>query len=288
MFEPELSQLMWGTQWAQYGVPQQVGDMLYELSEKLIDDINASPCYGVDYVNDVFEMHPYYWGTCTCGFEDEEIEWEETHPHKPNCFHVKYEKYKEELEKKDITPFGKTKIKYDKLMTQFAKENGYTGLEGIAVYCDCGVDEEYEKWRETHDHKPDCPIVRPNFLYKPTGLIINWYKYINRSMSSNQIIDPKEFRKIIDHCLESAKDDIKKAEMAKNKQKVEERRWRKEKRKQGFLCQDCIHFLGETQEGKVYCSLYTKEQKEVENNFEFVKITPVYQDYRTQCQYFQK
>lgn len=41
--------------------------------------------------------------------------------------------------------------------------------------CSCGEDE-------TEDHEPDCPVILPNFLYKPTGFALDWYKYIGRDM----------------------------------------------------------------------------------------------------------
>lgn len=56
--------------------------------------------YGQDFANDVFEMHPFWWGDCTCGQEkraaklddehpdlsdDEWIEWERANPHDPRC-----------------------------------------------------------------------------------------------------------------------------------------------------------------------------------------------------------
>ena len=42
-----------------------------------------------------------------------------------------------------------------------------------------------------------------NFVYKPTGLEISWYKYPMRDAYSNQNIDICEFKYILDHCLES-------------------------------------------------------------------------------------
>lgn len=225
-YVPELGQMFFGNKWEEFKVPAAIGDMLYELAEKLCDDINAYPAYGVEYTNEVFEMFPYHWGDCLCGFEEEEERWLEEHPHKENCFHIKYQKYEEELDKMGIKWYGDTKEKWKKLMTKFAKENGYTGIHGIASYCDCGRDKEYERWLETHGHKPDCPIVRPNFLYKPTGLAIYWYKYIGRGMSANQKISVNEFRKIIEHCIESAREDIEKATKAKNEQK-RKIRWKK-------------------------------------------------------------
>lgn len=46
----------------------------------------------------------------------------------------------------------------------------------------------------------------PNFIYKPTGLKIWWYKYPFRSSYSNVPMPPlEEWVKILDHCRESAK-----------------------------------------------------------------------------------
>ncbi|HUU87104.1 MAG TPA: hypothetical protein VMX17_05050 [Candidatus Glassbacteria bacterium] len=58
--------------------------------------------------------------------------------------------------------------------------------------CDC--DEE---------HEPDCPELKPNFLYKPTGFEIEWYKYPLRDSYSNQKITLRKFVDIIDECIKS-------------------------------------------------------------------------------------
>lgn len=59
-FVPELGQMMFGTpnvagnhdaEWARHG--------LYSISEALG---NERPGYACDFENDVFEMHPYWWG----------------------------------------------------------------------------------------------------------------------------------------------------------------------------------------------------------------------------------
>lgn len=52
-------------------------------------------------------------------------------------------------------------------------------------------------------HKADCLAVRPNFLFKPTGLEIRYYKYILRDAYSNQQITLEEFKKVIDQCINS-------------------------------------------------------------------------------------
>lgn len=67
--------------------------------------------------------------------------------------------------------------------------------------CDCGWSNAEDAWCEAnpypypspeHDaawaeflkdhsgHKPTCSLELPNFLYKPTGFEMRWYKYIGR------------------------------------------------------------------------------------------------------------
>lgn len=43
----------------------------------------------------------------------------------------------------------------------------------------------------------------PNFVYKPTGLEIRWYKYPMRDAYSNMDVSPSDFRKILDECAAS-------------------------------------------------------------------------------------
>lgn len=49
-------------------------------------------------------------------------------------------------------------------------------------------------------------IRKPNFIYKPLGLEITWYKYPLRSATSNINISTEEFDKIIDDCVKSLKE----------------------------------------------------------------------------------
>ena len=53
-------------------------------------------------------------------------------------------------------------------------------------------------WGEDEDM-----IDLPNFVYKPTGLEIFWYKYPMRSAESNQDVSLYEFKKILRHCKRS-------------------------------------------------------------------------------------
>ena len=56
-------------------------------------------------------------------------------------------------------------------------------------------------------HKQDCPIVKPNFLYKPTGFELRWYKYPLRDSYTNQKITLAGFKKIVSACIRSCKAD---------------------------------------------------------------------------------
>ncbi len=63
---------------------------------------------------------------------------------------------------------------------------------------DCECPEDIE-------HKPDCLAIKPNFLYKPTGFEIKWYKYPFRDSYMNQNIKRSEFMKIVQACIDSIK-----------------------------------------------------------------------------------
>ena len=48
-----------------------------------------------------------------------------------------------------------------------------------------------------------CEVGEPNFLYKPIGFEMRWYKYPLRGSYTNLIISKRTFKSIIDHCIES-------------------------------------------------------------------------------------
>jgi hypothetical protein len=60
--------------------------------------------------------------------------------------------------------------------------------------------------RNEKNHKADCLIVKPNFLYKPMGFAIRWYKYPLRDSYTNQKITLAGFKKIISACIQSCKE----------------------------------------------------------------------------------
>lgn len=68
-------------------------DGLYEISSQIILKTDgpealrgALPSYGEEFKNDVFEMHPEHWdGDCTCGWEEQAKNFQETHPPSETC-----------------------------------------------------------------------------------------------------------------------------------------------------------------------------------------------------------
>ena len=51
---------------------------------------------------------------------------------------------------------------------------------------------------------------RPNFVYKPTGFEMNWYKYPLRDSYMNQPISFGELEEMMEHCFQSVSHDPKK------------------------------------------------------------------------------
>ncbi len=95
-YEPELGQMVFGNAYAECALGDAeslVANELYALSERIgranPDEqshgvLGGEWGYGQDFINDAFEMHPYWWGDCTCGVDEED---EET-PHSSECRYV--------------------------------------------------------------------------------------------------------------------------------------------------------------------------------------------------------
>lgn len=138
--------------------------------------------YGAEYTSTVFEMHPFWWGDCTCGFEQLECEWLDAHPHADDC-------YQSELERRD---YQSPEV--------LAKEWGIPRL-GCFCHCTCGQEQEYVAWHRENAHDPACPEVRPNFRHFESGLEVRWYKYIGRDMELSFTPDREEWNRIIGECF---------------------------------------------------------------------------------------
>lgn len=92
-----------------------------------------------------------------------------------------------------------------RLFTAYADNNRYAPAEfenetfAVAPYwwggCTCGAIGD--------EHAIDCKLIVPNFIYKPTGFEIRWYKYPLRDSYMNKRIRLERFRDMIDACVES-------------------------------------------------------------------------------------
>lgn len=138
--------------------------------------------YGARFENDVFTMRPYYWGDCDCGADERSESWFEANPHSKGCYQTKLRceeiaagvHYTQETR----MPYKKRRALQEGIYKRLCREFGVTYPSGCAVHCTCGRDERSKVadiW-----HKPTCALELPNFLYKPNGFEVRWYKYIGR------------------------------------------------------------------------------------------------------------
>lgn len=89
------------------------------------------------------------------------------------------------------------------LFDDLCKKHGCDRQYGYAAHCTCGRrDASKAEWQRIGGHKDTCRFTQPNFLYKPTGFRINWYKYPFRDSYMTPPIKPAEWRSIVLHCIE--------------------------------------------------------------------------------------
>jgi len=213
----ELGNLAFGHSQGGYPIDRGKGfeSELFRLFEAYAPDRdNSWREYGVPFENGVFVVRQYNWDAdCTCGFDDIDNQWLEENPHAANC-------YQNELRRRKLQAgFIENKVcgwldwkndNYEqgrdierRIYQELCEERHLPYPFGCAIHCDCGRDERYRKWRETHDHADDCALVLPNFHHKPSGLKIEWYKYPLRDSYSNRPLTLCEFRAVIDDCIKS-------------------------------------------------------------------------------------
>jgi hypothetical protein len=190
---------------------------------------------------DIFHIRSYDWdASCTCGAEAAMEEWHQANAHADACYQSELVRrfsasgcQDEPLkplvaEVEEVapgvtimsfggdalegdtdwgeTPHGKRMKRQDRIAKALCKERGLPYPNGSRVHCDCGHDERAaEHWEKiVGGHTPSCRLVQPNFLYKPTGFRINWYKYPFRDSYMTPRISGDEWRTIIQHCIKSA------------------------------------------------------------------------------------
>lgn len=252
----ELGNMIFGHSRGQYSMER--GDGFEDELSRLFnayspDRDNSWREYGEEFENDVFEVHPYYWGDCTCGFDERfstaEEEWHKLNEHAPACYQTELQSrlaaYKRESGYDVIyrSAFGERHSLMDGFDTEVSQDGPMTSMimhprtddamdawrkahdelskfedrlykelcakyrqsrTGCAVHCTCEYDT---KWREfcegQGNHDTKCPIVLPNFRFKPTGYEIRWYKYPLRDSYQSHELTLAQFRELIDACISS-------------------------------------------------------------------------------------
>ena len=171
---------------------------IYALSETIGNyDESHMHGYGHEFENTVFEMHPYYWGDCECGYEESEEEWCDLHFHADDC-------YQTELKRRGNDDYDNG-MDYDtraKIAPDLAREWGLS-YYGCAVHCTCEYEKAWEDWSGVHHHEPTCRVVLPNFRHKATGFSVHWYKYMGRGQTMSGKMDAKQWRTILRECEDS-------------------------------------------------------------------------------------
>jgi len=208
-YEPEMGQALFGNATGSFDLGAAEGlvaNELYALSETLgkrdpkaqsHGALGGEWGYGQDFANETFEMHPYWWGDCDCGYDELESAWSEAHQHKPDCFNTRYH-----AERERLRAAGTDWPESDSHMTVWAKSNGFPEAPyGEAVFCDCGHDALWQDWASQHGHEPTCSEARPNF--RCGDVEVRWYKYIGRGMSMNREVARTEWREIFSRCAGS-------------------------------------------------------------------------------------
>lgn len=190
----ELGNALFGHARGAYPVPrEETWEALLQSLFKAVHGPQATS-YGQQFLSPRFDIRPYYWGDCTCGFEEAESAWLADHPCPPSCFASLYNA--------EASRIGYGHPQYHEHLTRWARAHGFPQApDGMAMHCDCGRRLADREWLARHHHTSVCPIILPNFAHHPSGFSLMWYKYPLRDSYMNQSLSYPQFHAIIDDCL---------------------------------------------------------------------------------------
>jgi hypothetical protein len=212
----ELGQMLFGTgpinhydaYWATEGlcmlaniIAEKRNDYEYGERATLTSSMGAEP-----FENDVFIMRSYYWGDCTCGYDEKSYKWEEDNRHDKDCYQAFFQEmhyldgedwYKEKEGHKISDECNCVQVACEKFGIDPEAPGGY-------VHCTCGHKNKWHEFLANNNHTPDCLMKKPNFVYKPTGVEISWYKHAGRGITCNKE-EPSAVRwfEVIRDCVDS-------------------------------------------------------------------------------------
>lgn len=211
----EIGNFLFGNSRGAIPIPRHVGweEQLARLFEVAGLDAFGVPLDGsswdtkASYENDEFWVMPYYWGGCTCGWDDVCASVGAQVQHRPDCIATQIEAIGGMRPGQEDEWLARLKRLYE--AHGFSTE-GDGWWHGCAYRCTCDYGERYRraldqyKTGEYHgEHRPDCLLVRDNFHHKPTGFGIQWYKTPLRSAYMNQELTLDQFKAIVDQCIAS-------------------------------------------------------------------------------------
>ena len=169
--------------------------------------------YDIEYENDTFAVMRYWWDACTCGWDSIDGGHKSVRDleHAPGCYQRELGAIRREV---GFPGTLSVDMREERLKPIYQKYGWDTEDKnwwyGYAVRCSCDLLERqaaiYEKYAEELGHlghKDDCKLVMPNFLYKPTGFSISWYKYPLRDAYMSENLTVEQFGEIIDGCINS-------------------------------------------------------------------------------------
>jgi len=215
-----------------------LSEAIYALSETLIRGwkpekrggfFGGDFGYGVDYENDVFLMHPDYQDSkCKCGHDRARRRMEKQHIHSEDCFTSIVQRKLALWPEPCLINCSSRWDLEEKMVLRLGES---FGLQKANQWdCTCGVDQKRRAWFDEHPHDFRCPIVLPQFWYKPTNLKVDWYKYIGRDMEPSSPLNSDQFREIFLTCWESIPEEIRAAALRDEKEEQANRPSEEERR----------------------------------------------------------
>jgi hypothetical protein len=188
----ELGNLLFGNSRGEFPVNRSLQDVFCEVIGEPLKKLGLD--FYQEFENDTFRLFPYYWGDCTCGYEDEEAEWMNDNHHDDDCISRLIDELSADVSLSVVKGIYK---KYD-LSTE-----GKTWWYGYRCKCTCTLIDKWYEFCSVRGHQPECPTVKHNFWYKPTNLRLSWYKYPLRDSYMNQDLTTVELLDIFRECAKS-------------------------------------------------------------------------------------
>lgn len=151
--------------------------------------------YGGDWSSSVFDMRPFYWGDCDCGYEQKEEAWSRAHKHTEDCYQSAFKREAVAAGASLHPEWGWVQWpdswsfdRYHKIETRIykalCKKHGLSFEAGYGNHCTCYHGKAWRDWSKDNHHLPTCSLELPNFKHHASGLEVRWYKYIGRDMKA--------------------------------------------------------------------------------------------------------